>query len=332
MKEILTIFMDYCGSGIYPFLFLLSLVYLFATEKDRKIRLVLLETSAVILLLFFFPLFKMAMDQVEEAGTYYRILWLLPMTVVTAYTGVRLIGRHTRIGLILLAAVCILGGDYVYDNVNVSKAENRYHMPAVVPAICDLIRPAKDEERVWAVFPSELLQYVRQYTSEIQMPYGREMLVASWDHTEHPLYALMEAETIHIDLVAELLDDYGVQYLILNRAKPVKGEPSEYGLEKSGLDKLVSASYRLLGLISYLTAGEKETRAWTIVKGTKAPQAAGKIHSDFEKGFIRAEIVDYETLLECGSFQAAKEKGKVRSEGKDYVMRENDVVLFRFNV
>ena len=107
---------------------------------------------------------------------------------------------------------------------------------------------------------------------------------------------------------------------------------SEYGLEKSGLDKLVSASYRLLGLISYLTAGEKETRAWTIVKGTKAPQAAGKIHSDFEKGFIRAEIVDYETLLECGSFQAAKEKGKVRSEGKDYVMRENDVVLFRFNV
>ena len=107
---------------------------------------------------------------------------------------------------------------------------------------------------------------------------------------------------------------------------------SEYGLEESGLDKLVKASYKLLGLISYLTAGEKETRAWTIVKGTKAPQAAGKIHSDLEKGFIRAEIVDYETLLECGSFAAAKEKGKVRSEGKDYVMRENDVVLFRFNV
>ena len=107
---------------------------------------------------------------------------------------------------------------------------------------------------------------------------------------------------------------------------------AEYGLEESGLDKLVKASYKLLGLISYLTAGEKETRAWTIVKGTKAPQAAGKIHSVFEKGFIRAEIVDYETLLECGSFAAAKEKGKVRSEGKDYVMRENDVVLFRFNV
>ena len=106
----------------------------------------------------------------------------------------------------------------------------------------------------------------------------------------------------------------------------------EYGLTESGLDKLVSASYDLLGLISYLTAGEKETRAWTIEKGTKAPQAAGKIHSDFEKGFIRAEIVDYQTLLECGSFNVAKERGKVRSEGKEYVMQDNDVVLFRFNV
>lgn len=107
---------------------------------------------------------------------------------------------------------------------------------------------------------------------------------------------------------------------------------ADYNITESGLDKLVKASYKLLGLISYLTAGEKETRAWTIVKGTKAPQAAGKIHTDFEKGFIRAEIVDYDVLLECGSFNAAKEKGKVRSEGKDYVMQENDVVLFRFNV
>lgn len=106
----------------------------------------------------------------------------------------------------------------------------------------------------------------------------------------------------------------------------------ELGIEKSGLDQLVVACYSLLGLISYLTAGEKETRAWTIKKGTKAPQAAGKIHSDFEKGFIRAEVVDWRTLLECGSYTAAKEKGKVRSEGKDYVIADGDVVLFRFNV
>ena len=106
----------------------------------------------------------------------------------------------------------------------------------------------------------------------------------------------------------------------------------ELGLKESGLNRLIKKSYELLGLISYLTAGEKETRAWTIVKGTKAPQAAGKIHSDFERGFIRAEVVDWETLLECGGYNGAREKGKVRSEGKDYVIKDGDVVLFRFNV
>ncbi len=107
---------------------------------------------------------------------------------------------------------------------------------------------------------------------------------------------------------------------------------SELGVEKSGLDKLITASYDLLGLMSFLTAGPKESRAWTIRKGTKAPQAAGKIHSDFERGFIRAEIVSYDNLVACGSFNAAKEKGLVRSEGKDYVIQDGDVVLFRFNV
>lgn len=106
----------------------------------------------------------------------------------------------------------------------------------------------------------------------------------------------------------------------------------EMGLTESGLEKLVKKCYSLLGLISFLTAGEKETRAWTITKGTKAPQAAGKIHTDFEKGFIRAEVVDYDSLIECGSFALAKEKGKVRSEGKDYVFQDGDVVIFRFNV
>ncbi len=106
----------------------------------------------------------------------------------------------------------------------------------------------------------------------------------------------------------------------------------DMGITESGLDKLIKASYSLLGYISYLTAGPKEVRAWTIVKGTKAPQAAGKIHSDFERGFIRAEVVSFDDLMECGSMNVAKEKGLVRSEGKDYVMRDGDIVLFRFNV
>ena len=106
----------------------------------------------------------------------------------------------------------------------------------------------------------------------------------------------------------------------------------ELGLKESGLNRLIKKSYNLLGLISYLTAGEKETRAWTIVNGTKAPQAAGVIHTDFEKGFIRAEVVEWQTLLECGGLVGAREKGKVRSEGKEYVVKDGDVILFRFNV
>ena len=106
----------------------------------------------------------------------------------------------------------------------------------------------------------------------------------------------------------------------------------ELGMSESGLDRLIKASYTLLGLISYLTAGEPEVRAWTITNGTKAPQAAGKIHSDFERGFIRAEVVHYNDLMECGSMSAAKDKGLVRSEGKEYVMKDGDIVLFRFNV
>lgn len=106
----------------------------------------------------------------------------------------------------------------------------------------------------------------------------------------------------------------------------------ELGLSESGLDRLVKASYKLLGLISYLTAGPQEVRAWTITQGTRAPQAAGKIHSDFERGFIRAEIVAYDDLMRLGTYNAAKEKGLVRSEGKEYVMHDGDVTLFRFNV
>ena len=107
---------------------------------------------------------------------------------------------------------------------------------------------------------------------------------------------------------------------------------ADLGLETSGLNRIIKEGYSLLGLISYLTAGEPEVRAWTIKKGTKAPQAAGKIHTDFEKGFIRAEVVSFDDLMSCGSMTAAKEKGLVRLEGKDYVMQDGDVVEFRFNV
>ncbi len=142
--------------------------------------------------------------------------------------------------------------------------------------------------------------------------------------------------------VEEIAQAEGAQVLIIcarveeEIAQMAPDEKTDFleamGIGQSGLDRLVSACYTLLGLISFLTAGADECRAWTIVNGTKAPQAAGKIHTDFERGFIRAEIVPYDTLMEMGSMTACKDKGLVRSEGKDYVMKDGDITLFRFNV
>lgn len=148
---------------------------------------------------------------------------------------------------------------------------------------------------------SPYVQEVRKYAAE----HGAGVFVIS---------ARIEEE------IAELDDDEKAEYL------------ESLGLKESGLDKLIRASYDLLGLMSFLTAGEKETRAWTIKKGTRAPQAAGKIHSDFERGFIKAEVINYQELLDCGSLAAAREKGLVRIEGKDYVVQDGDTILFRFNV
>ena len=150
------------------------------------------------------------------------------------------------------------------------------------------------------------------------------------------------ASNPHVKKVREFADEHGSEVFVI--CAQIEEEISELeeeekkmfledlGLKESGLEKLVRASYHLLGLMSFLTAGEDETRAWTIRQGTKAPQAAGKIHTDFERGFIKAEVVNYQDLLDCGSYAGAREKGLVRMEGKDYVVRDGDVILFRFNV
>lgn len=140
--------------------------------------------------------------------------------------------------------------------------------------------------------------------------------------------AIAEAEHAEVLVISAAIEEEIAQMEPEEKAEFIE----ELGIGQSGLDRLITACYRLLGLISFLTAGEDECRAWTIVNGTKAPQAAGKIHTDFEKGFIRAEIVPFDTLCELGSMAACREKGLVRSEGKDYVMKDGDITLFRFNV
>ncbi len=146
----------------------------------------------------------------------------------------------------------------------------------------------------------------------------------------------------YVDAVRKIAEEEGSQVVVISakieeELSQLEDEDrqmflDDLGLDAAGLDKMIQASYKLLGLISYLTAGPQEVRAWTIKEGTKAPQAAGKIHSDFERGFIRAEVVSYDDLVGLGSMAACKEKGLVRSEGKEYVMKDGDVVLFRFNV
>lgn len=140
--------------------------------------------------------------------------------------------------------------------------------------------------------------------------------------------AIAESEHAEVLVISAAIEEEIAQMEPEEKAEFIE----ELGIGQSGLDRLITACYRLLGLISFLTAGEDECRAWTIVNGTKAPQAAGKIHTDFEKGFIRAEIVPFDTLRELGSMAVCKEKGLVRSEGKDYVMKDGDITLFRFNV
>ena len=152
------------------------------------------------------------------------------------------------------------------------------------------------------------------------------------DLTHNPRYMKLKkfADSEHAEIIA-VCAEIEAEIAELD-GEEKKSFLADLGIEESGLDRLIAASYKLLGLISYLTAGPKEVRAWTITKGTKAPQAAGKIHSDFERGFIRAEIIAFDDLVKEGSMAAAKEKGLVRSEGKDYVIEDGDIVLFRFNV
>ena len=207
-------------------------------DKDTKLSLKEFDGeqhfTLVITVLFFLPFTKTVMNLLGEGETYYRILWLLPMAVVIAYAGIRLFGKHYRIGFVVLALVLVLTGKSVYNSPYLSKAQNRYHIPNSVIAICNEIMPAEEEERVWAVFPQELIYYVRQYTSEVQMPYGREMLEASWEWNwdTHPIYKIMREDTIDLDALSPLLTEYNCQYLILNKSVPYTGDPQKNGLTK----------------------------------------------------------------------------------------------------
>lgn len=232
-NEIVQFYKNYIGSGMVFYLFLASLLYLVFAEKRKQTRTVLVMAPIAIMLLFSFPPFKMLFDVLGlDSETYYRILWTLPMGVVIAYAGVKLFEEYVWVGVAVMCVLVIYTGTYVYKNPNITIAENGYHIPQMVVNVCDVILPEEgsNKDRVWAVFPSEFIHYVRQYTDVICMPYGREALVDRWEF-EYPLKDLMEASKIQTDKLAESVRNSWCEYVILSVNKNYTEPMEDYGFE-----------------------------------------------------------------------------------------------------
>lgn len=234
--ESVVIFKNYMGYHQNRFLaglYLFALLYLWLVEKDKCRRVVFVYVPTLILAAFFCPLFRKVFVRVmEDSETYYRLLWLLQMSLVSAYGFIRLMGRHRRIGLAVMCVAIAACGDYVYDNINISRAQNAYHLPQEVIDIVDMIEP--EEGRITVLMPGELVQYVRQYSTDIELPYGREMLIDRWDYYDAMHQAMEKAEVIDTPYFVELARTYPCAYVILRENREVKEPLTEYGFTVYG--------------------------------------------------------------------------------------------------
>ncbi len=233
MTEILEIFKSYNGTGYYCLLFLAAVLYLWFVEEDRHLKLILCVVPTIIQVLFFIPYFYMGYNSLDE-GTYYRILWLMPMTLVIAYAACKVIGSYTKAGLIIVSIILVLSGTWVYSGINASRAESVYHIPDEVVEVCDMIKPAEGKERVWASFPISMIHYVRQYTTTIQMPFGRDNLVPGWDHIDNPLYDLYLQDVIDADALVSEATKYYCNYIILEKTQTIDGSLEALGANLVG--------------------------------------------------------------------------------------------------
>lgn len=229
MTEILGIFKAYNGTGYYSILFIAALLYLWFTEEDKQLRALIVVTPAIIQILFFIPYFYKGYNMLDE-GTYYRILWLLPMTLLIAYAACRVIGTYTKAGLAIMSLILIISGTCVYSSFLCERAENVYHIPDEVVEICDMIKPKEGRERVWASFPISMIQYVRQYTTTIQMPYGRDSIVPTWDYVENPVYETYIKKIIPADELKDVASDAYCNYIVLERTQVIDGDLEECGV------------------------------------------------------------------------------------------------------
>lgn len=238
-KEIMMLFREYMGTGLIVIWFLLSMLYLWINEKKKYVRILFLYMPMILLLLYFNPLFARLVYGVVGEEIYYRILWLLPVTVVIAYTCVDIYRRLEEKSMAekkktfpaMFAALCMAGmlavsGSFIYAAPAFSKAENLYHVPDCVIHICDAIHVPGRE--VMALFPVELVQYVRQYSPVTCMPYGREVTVERWKNVP-PLYEAMEAEVIDLEQLVPLAREENCHYSIFPADKKLRGNPEDYG-------------------------------------------------------------------------------------------------------
>lgn len=236
--ESVVVFKNYMGfheRGLLGFLYLAILLYLWIAEKDKLKRILFVYVPSFLLFCFFCPVFRMIFVALfDDADTYYRLLWLLQMSMVSTYGMVRIVGRHRRGGLVLMCAVVILCGKYVYGSSYITKAENAYHLPSEVIELVDEIAPGEGESWINVLFPADCIYYVRQYKTNIHMPYGREMLIAKWDYSNDMYSAMEECEVIDTPSFVELTRANYCLYVVLKKDRKLKEPLTDYKYEEYG--------------------------------------------------------------------------------------------------
>ena len=236
LQNILVIYHNYVGTGMIVALFLAAVLYLIFSEKDKTKKLVLVILPLTVMALFAFPLFAWVIYQCLDEEVYYRFLWLIPVSIVISYAGVKAVLRTTGVkrivALLGMCGIIMVCGDYVYDSQYFTVAENPYHVPDTVVKICDEIKV--EGQIVCAVFPLEMIQYVRQYEYGVYMPYGREMIVERWNFYNE-LYEVYEEGApdgvVKAEVLADTARDHSVQYIIWNDNRQMDGDLEDCGFE-----------------------------------------------------------------------------------------------------
>ena len=232
-------FKNYGGSAAHILLCAAALIYLAVIEKDKKKRLLLIYMPVTVIILFLCPISRKAYVRLVDSATYYRILWIIPMTVIIAYAGCRFVMRHRRIGVILVTALIILTGASTYRVAYISNAENVYHIPQNVIDVCDSIMPKDGERDIYVAAPLELTYYIRQYTSRICLIYGRDSGEPAWGYYD-PVYEAMQGDKEGVIDTQELINltratpTKQCSYIILKEKQKLSGPLEDFGLKKTG--------------------------------------------------------------------------------------------------